>query len=511
MRTTSAPVSAAWVALVAVTALCFAIRARLADVPLDRDEGEFAYIAQQMLRGVPPYESGYAMKLPGIYLVYAANMLVFGQSIVGVHLGGAAANALAMLLVFLIGREILDEAGGGVAAACFGLLSLDPAFHGSAAQAEQFVLVPTLLATWMLMRGKAPLVAGLLLGCAILIKQHAVMFAVAAVIATLAARDYRRTARLAIGVCVPWLVCVAAMAWLGVFDKFWEWTASRAATYAVALESVAGHVAAQIKQLALVAPLVWALAALGLATLLLGDRRRLVLLMLVACGAAVLPGLNFFGHYYIYTLPLAGLAFAAGALFCARALKIEPVGLVAAMIAGAALVATSVPKWPYCFSLPAAEVARLVYGPNPFPEAVRVADYINEHGGGTLAVIGSEPEIYFYTGARAATGHIYMYPLMEPTAEGLALQQEMAGEIERRNPDWLVEVVAPSSWAAQERSSHWISDWFGRYKRSYEPVGAVVVTSDGMEEMWGELAKNYQPLTNIYLRVYRRMEDRVGA
>jgi len=41
---------------------------------------------------------------------------------------------------------------------------------------------------------------------------------------------------------------------------------------------------------------------------------------------------------------------------------------------------------------------------NPFPESVEV---------GRIALIGSEPQIYFYVGLIAATGCIYMYPLME--------------------------------------------------------------------------------------------------
>jgi len=40
------------------------IRVRLADIPLERDEGEYAYFGQLILEGIPPYSLAYNMKLP---------------------------------------------------------------------------------------------------------------------------------------------------------------------------------------------------------------------------------------------------------------------------------------------------------------------------------------------------------------------------------------------------------------------------------------------------------------
>jgi len=58
-----------WVAIVVIVICAAAVRWRIAPMPLERDEGEYAYVAQQMLNGVPPYESAYSMKLPGIYVI----------------------------------------------------------------------------------------------------------------------------------------------------------------------------------------------------------------------------------------------------------------------------------------------------------------------------------------------------------------------------------------------------------------------------------------------------------
>jgi hypothetical protein len=56
---------AAWIFLaVIVLGLVIVIRIRLLGIPLERDEGEYAYAGQLMLQGIPPYEFAYNMKLP---------------------------------------------------------------------------------------------------------------------------------------------------------------------------------------------------------------------------------------------------------------------------------------------------------------------------------------------------------------------------------------------------------------------------------------------------------------
>src|SRR5260370_23684625 len=62
------------------------IRLRLLSLPLERDEGEYAYAGQLLLQGIPPYQLAYSMKFPGTHVAYAAIMALFGQSPAGIHL-----------------------------------------------------------------------------------------------------------------------------------------------------------------------------------------------------------------------------------------------------------------------------------------------------------------------------------------------------------------------------------------------------------------------------------------
>ena len=72
-----------WPWLVVLLVLLFVgfIRVRLLDLPLERDEGEYAYAGQLILQGIPPYELAYNMKLPGTYYACALGMAVFGQTL----------------------------------------------------------------------------------------------------------------------------------------------------------------------------------------------------------------------------------------------------------------------------------------------------------------------------------------------------------------------------------------------------------------------------------------------
>src|SRR6476469_8012843 len=96
-----------WI-LVGLTILVVVIvRVRLREMPLERDEGEYAYAGQLLLHGIPPYKLAYNMKLPGTDAAYALLMAVFGQTPSGIHVGLTLVNTASIVLVFLLGRKLL--------------------------------------------------------------------------------------------------------------------------------------------------------------------------------------------------------------------------------------------------------------------------------------------------------------------------------------------------------------------------------------------------------------------
>ena len=119
-----------WVLAVAVFSLTTAVRIRLLGIPLERDEGEYAYAGQLLLQGIPPYKLAYSMKFPGTYVAYAITMFLFGQTVTAIHLGLLLVNCATSALIFFIGKRLVNSTVGIVAAASYALLSVSPSVLG---------------------------------------------------------------------------------------------------------------------------------------------------------------------------------------------------------------------------------------------------------------------------------------------------------------------------------------------------------------------------------------------
>src|SRR6476659_5118819 len=133
-----------WTLAVIVFGFVLAIRIRLVGIPLERDEGEYAYAGQLLLQGIPPYKLAYNMKFPGTYGAYALIMALFGQTIVGIHLGLLLINAATILLIFLLCRRLINSIAGIAAAMTYAVLSVSPSVFGFAAHGEHFLMLPAL-------------------------------------------------------------------------------------------------------------------------------------------------------------------------------------------------------------------------------------------------------------------------------------------------------------------------------------------------------------------------------
>jgi len=133
--------------LLVIIGVC-AVRIRLREIPLDRDEGEYAYAGQLILQGVPPYQLAYNMKLPGTYAVYAAVFAMFGESIQAIHLGLLLANLATIVLVACIGKHLFGSNGGLCSGVVYAVLACTPNVLGLAGNASHFVVLAAMSRTF---------------------------------------------------------------------------------------------------------------------------------------------------------------------------------------------------------------------------------------------------------------------------------------------------------------------------------------------------------------------------
>ena len=550
-----------WRALVILAVLvAAAVRIRLLDVPLERDEGEYAYAGQLILEGVPPYRLAYNMKLPGTYAAYAVIMSVFGQTPRGIHLGLLLVNLATAAILFCLARRLFDTQTGAVAAAAFAILSLSQGVYGVFAHATHFVILPALGGALLMLRatgvgdraGPAGAVApagqtadpprwgtlaaaGCLFGLAFLMKQHGVFFVLFG-LSWLAWELSRRrlspggiAARCAVllgGAALPFLITCAVLYQAGVFEAFRFWTFEYARAYVSEVPLSIGlsiFVQAILGVAAPTLPL-WVLAAAGLAAPAWDRVARARLPFTVgfalASFAAICPGFYFREHYFVLLLPatalLAAIAVTAGGRGLLAWLDAGPgasrrglAEILPALVLLACLGYPMIVERDFFFSMTPREASRRTYGPNPFPEAVEIARRIaaDTTAEDRVAVLGSEPEIYFYAHRRSATGHIYMYGLMENQPHARRMQQEAIRQIEAAAPKYLVFVNVPQSWLARPDSDTSILDWSREWIRGhYELAGVADIVSDEKTVyVWGGEAIGYRPQSPNVVLVLKRV------
>src|SRR5208283_2554875 len=172
-----------WWFMVAVLVVVAVVRLRLLNFPLERDEGEYAYAGQLMLQGIPPYQLAYNMKFPGTYAAYAVIIALFGPTPAGIHFGVLCLTTLTALMLFWLGKKMLDPTAGIVAASAYAVLAASPSMLGLAGHATHFCAffaTAGLCAMWQARQNRNGLVvlaAGLLFGTAVLMKQQAALIA----------------------------------------------------------------------------------------------------------------------------------------------------------------------------------------------------------------------------------------------------------------------------------------------------------------------------------------------
>ncbi|HEV7923286.1 MAG TPA: glycosyltransferase family 39 protein [Thermoanaerobaculia bacterium] len=511
--------------LVAILLFGALVRVRLLDLPLERDEGEYAYAGQLMLQGIPPYQLVYNMKFPGTYAAYAGLMAVFGETVGGIRFGLLLITAATALLVYFLARRFYDDLGALTAAAVYTVLSLGFGAMGPYAHATHFVALMATAAMLLLARDR-PLLAGVFFGLAVLMKQPGIFFALFALTWLVATKRRKDAVRLIAGGAAVAMATVVVLAAAGVFSRFWFWTIRYAQQYAAIGVLAEGIELLNFNLLGIVksAPLLWVLVVAGL--VIAGRRspglrppsprgaRRGALapnaggegLLLGFFGAsllAVMPGFYFREHYFLVTFPPAALLAGAAIDWAAKRFGAR----TAAVAIGAALVISIGAQWGRWMRMPAEENIRTSYPGNPFVEAPVIADYLREHTRPEerIAVLGSEPEIFFYAKRKSATGYIYTYALTERQPFATKMTDEYIAEVENAKPRYVVMVSSAQSWLMRPDADKRISEWMLRHLRHGYVLEGVAEIRPGQETVyrWGEEARRTEQQSKNVLMIFR--------
>jgi hypothetical protein len=528
-------------ALLGAVILFFSIiRIRLLNIPLERDEGEYAYSGQLLLQRIAPYRLAYNMKLPGTYAVYSLIMGLFGQTPAGIHAGLLLVNAASVILLFLLVRRLFGSLAGLITGSSYALLSTSASVLGFAAHATHFVVLAALGGILVLLNamdaGRSSLyfASGILLGVAFVLKQPGLVFAgfggFYLVVNEFQGtknkekdKDWRGLARhvafYSAGVVIPFALTCVILYSCGVLGKMWFWTFSYGSQYASSLTLAQGwqQFLGTAPAVAEPAIFVWIIAGIGLAALAWDSRiwkhAVFAIAFLLFSWAGVCPGLYFRQHYFILVLPavclFVGIAISSAAHELSQYFGNVVATAIPLLVFLAAMVVSVVGQKQMFFQLDPLAACRSMYGSNPFPETQAVSEYLNRETpeDARIAVIGSEPEIYFYSKRHSATGYIYVYPLVEPQKYALDMQKDMAKEIEESRPAYMVCVHEPASWLTSPDASTFLLEWFRKYAADHYEIVEVIDNIPHTQYIWGDAAKSYHAQSSASMEVFRRRID----
>jgi hypothetical protein len=529
-QSTSSKYLLPYIVMGCVILLVCVVRLRLLDIPLERDEGGYAYMGRMLLNGILPYSEVYDLKPPGTFFVYALILSIFGQTHTGIHLALLFVNIATSILLFLISRRLFNDTAGIVTGSSFLLMTLSPAVHGFWANTEHFILLSAMGGILLMLSAierddkKRLFLSGLLLGVSFLIKQHGIFFILFGLIYICRAylkkrplhlRDFfLKTGVFIIGIITPYTLTVMLFLIAGNLSKFWFWTFEYASQYASTLTVSQGMKYFKTGATRIIRPniLILLMAVTGLIGIIrdksIRSNQFFVYGFLFVSFLSILPGLHFLAHYFILLIPAVSLLTGIGVYYIMERLQPYKIpAVVTAFIIVIPLIYPVIVQKDFFFKLSPVEVCRAIYGMSPFPESLEVAKYIDKNTDekDRILVLGSEPQIYFYSKRRSATGYIYMYPLMGPHKFAAKMQEEMISEIESSMPKYTIFVFVSTSWLIRPDSEKLLLSYIQNHLKKYEQCGIVdIVSPESTIYKWDDDAVSYSPRSLFYISVLRK-------
>ncbi|MDP2674422.1 MAG: glycosyltransferase family 39 protein [Dehalococcoidia bacterium] len=492
-------------ALTGILALGLSFRAGALDLPLDRDEGSYAYIGANLTSGIVPYRDVIENKPPGIYVFYAF-ATIGPDKVTSVRLATDVLFAASMLLVFAITARTYGRTAGLVAALAMAALGNYYPLEAARANTEQIMLPILLVALWSFQKGldKGSLrwlvLSGFAGGAALLMKQVAVWPALALLgflaLRAINQRNWRRSTAeigaMAAGIVVPLLATAIYFGALGLLDDLYDWV-FRLNSLRIRQDWESGR--AQLDNFDPILTL-WTYVALGSLILypFLPRGKRGWHLLIVAWSLANLVGakmgLRDFPHYFVPVLP--GIAILAGAFISSVSHRLATLirggpwlRPALAIGVGMGLFAWQADDYvDFYFASTPTEMTITEFGAHGeqiFARSEEIASYVRAttEPEDEILVWAAEAQIYFLSERRAATRYLTIISVFDIIPDGVAT---IRADLLTRRPKVVVTYTEDSPPYRGSRSGlyelladegyvqRFQAGWLAVYRRSESPT-----------------------------------------
>ena len=490
-----------WLGFAGIGILFVALRWNNFNTPLTRDEGEYAYAAQLLEKGIAPYQHAFIQKPPMVIYSYAFADWLGLQCWWSPRI---LAGVFVALATILLGYAVRLEFGAVVAWLAMWLATVmipAPEIGQFAANTEMFLLLPLLTLVAVFVREQHRgfhqwhwLVAGFAAITAALYKYTVLPLVVLIFIAwlwkTARTQDVRSLVRRLVPAGMGAVVAGGLILGFFIFRdggrQLWECTVHFNRQYVQSSNFGLWGLWFNLKSFWSA----WWILFLFSGAVFLRPAARIWLWAGLFGGAGLCTSASVYGHYYILLMPFWAVLAANGintaGEVLARWLK-RPANGIVAVLAAFTVFYCLVPDLPWMACPPARFSPAKFGGQNPFAESPLVARRVAELSAPDdfIFIAGSEPQILCYARRLSPTRFITMYPLMIPSSLARGYQREAIQDLEQHPPAWIVLVQANTSWLEEKNSP---KDFPGQLKiwldEDYARVGGFV--SGGANGFWSE-------------------------
>jgi 4-amino-4-deoxy-L-arabinose transferase-like glycosyltransferase len=514
------PVLAEALALSLILALAFAVRWPFRHMVLIRDEGEYAYLGQQILHGAVPYLDVYNQKTPFTFYLMAAFQWLAGPELAALRVATTVYGLVATVMLYLVVRRLFDPPTAIAAALAFALMTFDQCGMVYSASTEFFMLPWILLALFFWYggqerrRGWMAVLAGVAAGLAYQTKQTGI--AVAAFLILDSLWSFVRGRSMSGWVTTLKDITLAMLGFAAVLGLVLAYFAMHGALYAyvactwtnnwqyvarrhhgfAGLFQVISQVATSI---ATWDAGLWVWGSAGLIALALERPARqmhgLWILLVLLAGTALGSGQPYRHYYEPLIVPLAiGNGVMAVWLWRHVAERRRWFSLRALLLA-ILIFPWLWPAvyWTQSFLMTQAQRSRRNEVP-PFGVAPRVARYLADRVSPDeeFLVAGSEPEIYYYANRKASTRLVFTYPLTGPYSYAPSLREEFQRDLQQRMPRYVVLALFSNSF----------TEWSDHLQEFLVPVKEILNRDYTADADFTDSAGR------VLFTVFRRKDDR---
>ncbi|HJW31329.1 MAG TPA: glycosyltransferase family 39 protein [Saprospiraceae bacterium] len=507
---------------------CLVARLKLLAIPLERDEGSFAYISHWLMRGRQLYTDMLDSKLPGLYTYYGFFTTLFGYNPTGIHIGLLAANLASCVFFFLFARETYNRQIAVLATALFFWIVISPNVVGFAAHATQ-LLTPFILGGfyffWKGLHQNRILVfflSGLFIGIAFTIKQQSAIFGILIALLWWPSRlwwnkkenhrvPFLEWVMLGIGGVLPAVLVVGYFLMVGRFAPFYDWTVTQPFNLARSFDkpwytlfmNTIPYVLKQFEG-------IWMAAAAGLIFIFLSGFKRFSTVfgfLFATLGfLSIIIGAAYYKHYFVLAIP--GVVLLAAVTIDWIASKTGKFRSITGVAITSILILIGISgRTDYYFNPDYAKIHFEQYGRNMFPEMEKIGKELSKRvpEGQRIGIMGSEPEILVAANRESCTKYLMVYSILFDPVRSPPMQQEYIKDLQDCAPEYLVWDTGTGSWTNGYDRLQFFEQLMQWVQANYETVGLAESRDDHPGPIvWEEALNSFQSQNDFKIYVLKK-------